>query len=108
MRPSARGRSKTTSRWFAAALTSGRPHGAFDVYPFMPAVLYVRTEDPIVRFVQPDPRYFQADQRENTVVIIPTQERLPERTPAIISTKSLTITLNVRRGSRQNADTQLT
>jgi hypothetical protein len=82
--------------------------GAFDVYSFMPAVLYVRTEEPIVRFVPPDPRYFQSDQRENTVVIIPTKDRLPERTPAILSTKSLTITLNVRRGSPKTADTQLT
>ena len=82
--------------------------GAFDVYSFMPAVLYVRTEEPIVRFVPPDPRYFQSDQRENTVVIIPTKDHLPERTPAILSTKSLTITLNVRRGSPRTADTQLT
>ena len=82
--------------------------GAFDVFSFMPAVLYVRTEEPIVRFVPPDPRYFQSDQRENTVVIIPIKDRIPERTPAIISTKSLTITLNVRRGSPKSADTQLT
>ena len=89
-----------------SALADGQ--GAFDVYTFMPAVLYVRTEEPIVRFVQPDPRYFQADQRENTVVIIPTRVELPERTPAIISTKSLTITLNVRRGTSRSVDTQLT
>jgi hypothetical protein len=82
--------------------------GAFDVFSFMPAVLYVRTEEPIVRFVPPDPRYFQSDQRENTVVIIPTKDHLPERTPAILSTRSLTITLNVRRGSPRSADTQLT
>jgi len=82
--------------------------GAFDVFSFMPAVLYVRTEEPIVRFVPPDPRYFQSDQRENTVVIIPTKDHLPERTPAILSTRSLTITLNVRRGSPKSADTQLT
>jgi hypothetical protein len=82
--------------------------GAFDVFSFTPAVLYVRTEEPIVRFVPPDPRYFQSDQRENTVVIIPTKDHLPERTPAILSTRSLTITLNVRRGSPRSADTQLT
>lgn len=82
--------------------------GAFDVFSFMPAVLYVRTEEPIVRFVPPDPRYFQSDQRENTVVIIPIKDHLPERTPAILSTRSLTITLNVRRGSPRSADTQLT
>jgi hypothetical protein len=82
--------------------------GAFDVFSFMPAVLYVRTEEPIVRFVPPDPRYFQSDQRENTVVIIPTKDHLPERTPAILSTRSLTITLNVLRGSPRSADTQLT
>src|SRR5579871_6489413 len=51
-----------------SALADGQ--GAFDVYTSLPAVLYVRTEDPIVRFVPPDPRYFQADLRENTVVLL--------------------------------------
>jgi hypothetical protein len=88
------------------ALSDGQ--GSFDVLAYVPSVLYVRTEDPIVRFVPPDPRYFQADQRENTVVILPTKERIPARTPAILSTRSLTVTLNLRRGSPVGADTQVT
>jgi hypothetical protein len=89
-----------------SALPDGQ--GAFDVYTFMPAFLYVRTEDPIINVIPPDPHFFQAERKENTVVIIPTRDRVPDRTPAVITTKTLTITLNVRPGSRQKADTQVT
>ena len=88
------------------ALLDGQ--GAFDVFTSTPAFLYVRTEEPVVNVIPPDPHYFQTDRRENTVVIVPTRDKLPERTPAVITTKSLTITLNVRPGSHEGADTQLT
>ena len=51
-----------------------------------------RRNTAVRRPVPPDPRYFQADHRDNTLVIIPTKERLPERTPAVLSTKTLTVT----------------
>lgn len=89
-----------------SALFDGQ--GAFDVLTFTPAFLYVRTEEPIVNVIPPDPHFFQTDRRENTVVIVPTRDKLPERTPAVITTKSLVITLNVRPGSREKVDTQLT
>ena len=88
-----------------SALPDGQ--GAFDVFTFTPAFLYVRTEDPIVNVVPPDPQFFQTDRRDNTVVIVPTRTHLPGRTTAVISTKNLTFTLNVRPGSRDRADTQL-
>jgi hypothetical protein len=89
-----------------SALTDG--HGAFDVVTAVPAALFVRTDDPIVNFVPPDPHYFQADKRETSVVIAPVNDRLPETTPTIITTKTLTITLRIHPGSARDADTQVT
>lgn len=88
-----------------SALADG--HGAFDVVTAVPAALFVRTDDPIVNFIPPDPHYFQADKRDTSVVIAPVSDRLPETTPTIITTKTLTITLRIHPGSSRDADTQI-
>src|SRR4051794_17268106 len=71
-----------------AALLDGQ--GAFDVFTAPPAFLYVRTEEPIVNVIPPDPHFFQTDRRDNTVVIVPIRDKLPALTPAVITTQSLT------------------
>jgi hypothetical protein len=88
------------------ALADG--HGAFDVVAALPAVLFVRTDEPIVHFIPPDPHYFQADKRDTSVVIAPVTEHLPETTPTVITTQDLTITLRLHPGHARDADTQLT
>jgi hypothetical protein len=89
-----------------SALSDG--HGSFDVSTAVPAAIYVRTEDPISHFVPPDPHYFQSQKvPPNAVIIAPIQDHLPEVTPAIITTKTLTITLKIHHGSQRQADTQL-
>jgi hypothetical protein len=88
-----------------SALPDG--HGAFDVVTALPAAIFVRTEDPIVNFVPPDPHYYQADKRDTSVVIAPVAERLPDTTPTILTTKTLTITLRLHPGLQRDADTQL-
>lgn len=89
-----------------SALADG--HGSFDVVTAVPAAVFVRTEEPIVNFIPPDPKYFQADRRDTSVVIAPVSDRLPETTPTIITTKTLTITLRIHPGAAHDADTQLT
>jgi hypothetical protein len=86
----------------------GDGQGSFDVTAAIPAVLFVRTDEPIVNFIPPDPHFFQAEARASSVVIVPVQEQLPELTPAIITTKTQTITLRIHHGTQRQADTQLT
>lgn len=82
--------------------------GAFDVSTCLPAILYVRIDEPIRDFIPPDPRFFQVDRSGNAVVFIPIKERLPEVTSAVISTGTQTITLNIHRATRSTVDTQVT
>src|SRR4029077_13951183 len=82
--------------------------GAFDVYTFPPAFVFIQLEEDVIRIVPPDPSAYRAKAKEQGVTVLPLKESLPETTPLVIITAKQTITINLRRGSHVNADTQVT
>ncbi len=70
--------------------------GVFDVQSSWPGLLHVRFQEKIESFIEPDPKFFQSDKREQTVTIIPIARHLPAHAwQATIGSQHLTVTLNI-------------
>ena len=82
--------------------------GAFDVYTFPPAFVFIQVDEDISRIVPPAPNAYKAGAKDQGVTVVPLIESLPDSTPLVIITPKQTVTINLRRGSRTRADTQVT
>ncbi len=85
--------------------------GVFDVATRSPAIVVVTFEDEITGITNPPKAYYHAEYviGSNVATIRPAETELPATTPIVITTKTVQVTLNLRRApDAEHVDTQLT
>jgi hypothetical protein len=83
--------------------------GVYDVKTFPPASVTIEFEDPVEQVTQADKDAFAIGWKEggNKVTIKPKRKDLPERTPLVITTSQVTVTISLRPSDVEKVDTQV-
>jgi hypothetical protein len=84
--------------------------GAFDVFAHPAAPVHITFEnDKVVQpSSTPDALYYQFDWNAQEIVIRAKRKDVPPKMPIVIRSSTMTVTLNLRPGSPEKADTQVT